>query len=57
MGFTVTGPCAFLAGGHPSPAGPDAASPHLGSVRSTDAGRAWSVLHQPSAATTKPDHL
>ncbi|MFE9842061.1 F510_1955 family glycosylhydrolase [Streptomyces goshikiensis] len=41
MGFTVTGPSTFLASGHPSPTDPDARSPHLGLIRSTDAGRTW----------------
>ncbi|MEU2180329.1 F510_1955 family glycosylhydrolase [Streptomyces thermolilacinus] len=44
MGFTVTGPSTFLASGHPSPTDPDATSPHLGLVRSTDAGRTWTTL-------------
>ncbi|MGY1584688.1 hypothetical protein [Streptomyces sp. MN13] len=41
MGFTVTGPHTFLASGHPSPADPELRSPHLGLVRSTDAGWTW----------------
>ncbi|MFE5957966.1 MULTISPECIES: F510_1955 family glycosylhydrolase [Streptomyces] len=44
MGFTVTGPSTFLASGHPSPTDPDARSPHLGLIRSTDAGRTWKTL-------------
>ncbi|CAL9617926.1 hypothetical protein SUDANB176_05777 [Streptomyces sp. enrichment culture] len=44
MGFTVTGPSTFLASGHPSPTDPDARSPHLGLIRSTDAGRTWQTL-------------
>ncbi|KAF3463208.1 F510_1955 family glycosylhydrolase [Streptomyces sp. Tu 3180] len=44
MGFTVTGPSTFLASGHPAPADPDARSPHLGLIRSTDAGRTWQTL-------------
>ncbi|MFG3542103.1 F510_1955 family glycosylhydrolase [Streptomyces clavifer] len=44
MGFTVTGPSTFLASGHPSPTDPDARSPHLGLIRSTDAGRTWKPL-------------
>ncbi|MFJ2593730.1 hypothetical protein [Streptomyces erythrochromogenes] len=39
MGFTVTGPRTFLASGHPSPSDPEARSPHLGLIRSTDADR------------------
>ncbi|WP_394426693.1 F510_1955 family glycosylhydrolase [Streptomyces sp. SGAir0957] len=44
MGFTVTGPSTFLASGHPSPTDTDARSPHLGLIRSTDAGRSWQTL-------------
>ncbi|MCX5417643.1 F510_1955 family glycosylhydrolase [Streptomyces sp. NBC_00059] len=44
MGFTVTGPSTFLASGHPSPTDPDARSPHLGLIRSTDAGHTWKTL-------------
>jgi hypothetical protein len=44
MGFTVTGPSTFLASGHPSPTDSDARSPHLGLIRSTDAGRTWQTL-------------
>nr|WP_181411846.1 exo-alpha-sialidase [Streptomyces sp. F8] len=44
MGFTVSGPSTFLASGHPSPTDPDARSPHLGLIRSTDAGRTWTKL-------------
>ncbi|MFC9549161.1 F510_1955 family glycosylhydrolase [Streptomyces sp. NPDC056956] len=44
MGFTVTGPSTFLASGHPAPADPEARSPHLGLIRSTDAGRTWQTL-------------
>ncbi|WP_166027319.1 F510_1955 family glycosylhydrolase [Streptomyces chilikensis] len=44
MGFTVAGPSTFLASGHPSPTDPDARSPHLGLIRSTDAGRTWRTL-------------
>ncbi|NEA87113.1 exo-alpha-sialidase [Streptomyces sp. SID9913] len=44
MGFTITGPSTFLASGHPAPADPDARSPHLGLIRSTDAGRTWQTL-------------
>ncbi|QYX76156.1 F510_1955 family glycosylhydrolase [Streptomyces akebiae] len=44
MGFTVTGPSTFLASGHPSPTDTDARSPHLGLIRSTDAGRSWQML-------------
>ncbi|MFF0541056.1 F510_1955 family glycosylhydrolase [Streptomyces coelicoflavus] len=44
MGFTVTGPSTFLASGHPSPTKSDARSPHLGLIRSTDAGRTWTTL-------------
>ncbi|WP_162688748.1 MULTISPECIES: F510_1955 family glycosylhydrolase [unclassified Streptomyces] len=44
MGFTVTGPSTFLGSGHPSPSDPNARSPHLGLIRSTDAGRTWQTL-------------
>ena len=44
MGFTVTGPRAFLASGHPSPTDRAAASPHLGLIRSTDAGNTWTTV-------------
>ncbi|GAA2424764.1 hypothetical protein GCM10010421_09180 [Streptomyces glaucus] len=45
MGFTATGPPpAFLAGGHPAPAGPGARSPRPGPIRSTDAGRTRQTL-------------
>ncbi|WP_051699958.1 WD40/YVTN/BNR-like repeat-containing protein [Streptomyces sp. NRRL F-4474] len=44
MGFTVTGPRTFLASGHPSPDDPAATSPHLGLIRSTDAGATWSTV-------------
>ncbi|UYQ60628.1 F510_1955 family glycosylhydrolase [Streptomyces peucetius] len=44
MGFTVTGPRTFLASGHPSPADRTAASPHLGLIRSTDAGSTWTTV-------------
>ncbi|GHF21882.1 hypothetical protein GCM10018789_59900 [Streptomyces werraensis] len=44
MGFTVTGPSTFLASGHPAPADPEARLPHLGLIRSTDAGRTWQTL-------------
>jgi hypothetical protein len=44
MGFAVTGPRTFLASGHPSPADPAATSPHLGLIRSTDAGQTWTTV-------------
>ncbi|WP_198358386.1 F510_1955 family glycosylhydrolase [Streptomyces fildesensis] len=44
MGFTITGPRTFLASGHPSPTDPKATSPHLGLIRSTDAGKTWTTL-------------
>jgi hypothetical protein len=37
-------PRTFLAGGHPSPTGPAATSPHLGLIRSTDAGQTWTTV-------------
>lgn len=39
MGFTVVGPKTFLASGHPG--APRASDPHLGLIRTTDAGRTW----------------
>ncbi|MFI1651811.1 F510_1955 family glycosylhydrolase [Streptomyces avidinii] len=44
MGFTVTGPRTFLGSGHPSPTDPTATSPHLGLIRSTDAGQTWTTV-------------
>ncbi|QNE24110.1 F510_1955 family glycosylhydrolase [Streptomyces sp. INR7] len=44
MGFTVAGPRTFLASGHPSPTDPTATSPHLGLIRSTDAGQTWTTV-------------
>jgi photosystem II stability/assembly factor-like uncharacterized protein len=48
MGFTVTGPGTFLASGHPGD--PQASSPHLGLIRSTDAGRTWATVSEGGAA-------
>ncbi|MEV0390511.1 F510_1955 family glycosylhydrolase [Nonomuraea sp. NPDC050643] len=48
MGFTVTGPGTFLASGHPGD--PQAASPHLGLIRSSDAGRTWVTVSEGGAA-------
>jgi hypothetical protein len=39
MGFTVVGPDAFLASGHPGPG--DELPPALGLIRSDDGGRSW----------------
>ncbi|MEU9087534.1 F510_1955 family glycosylhydrolase [Streptomyces sp. NPDC048357] len=44
MGFTVTGPRTFLGSGHPSPTDPTATTPHLGLIRSTDAGQTWTTV-------------
>lgn len=44
MGFTVTGPRTFLASGHPSPTDRTATSPHLGLIRSADAGNTWTTI-------------
>ncbi|WP_395110192.1 F510_1955 family glycosylhydrolase [Actinomadura sp. SCN-SB] len=51
MGFTIVGPKTFLASGHPSAAdiGPGV-SPHLGLIRSTDAGRTWSSVSEAGKA-------
>lgn len=43
MGFTVTGPDEFLASGHPDPADRQQ-PPHLGLIKSSDAGRSWESL-------------
>jgi hypothetical protein len=40
VGFTVTGANRFLASGHPDPADRQQ-PPHLGLIRSTDAGGSW----------------
>ncbi|MFD8564991.1 F510_1955 family glycosylhydrolase [Streptosporangium canum] len=48
MGFTVIGPRTFLASGHPGD--PDAASPHLGLIRTTDAGVTWTTVSEEGAA-------
>ncbi|MCZ7415714.1 MULTISPECIES: F510_1955 family glycosylhydrolase [unclassified Streptomyces] len=44
MGFTVTGPGTFLGSGHPAMDDPGATSPHLGLIRSTDAGKTWTTV-------------
>lgn len=44
MGFTVSGPRTFLASGHPSATDRTATSPHLGLIRSTDAGNTWTTV-------------
>jgi hypothetical protein len=49
MGFTVAGPKTFLASGHPGNPSPDAA-PHLGLIRSDDAGRTWTTLSEAGTA-------
>ncbi|MBF8189092.1 exo-alpha-sialidase [Nonomuraea sp. K274] len=51
MGFTITGPKTFLASGHPSaedvsPERP----PHLGLIKSTDAGLTWKTLSEDGSA-------
>jgi len=43
MGFTVTGPDEFLASGHPDPADRQQ-PPHLGLIKSSDAGQSWESL-------------
>lgn len=43
MGFTVTGADEFLASGHPDPAD-RRQPPHLGLIKSTDAGASWESL-------------
>ncbi|WP_433229136.1 WD40/YVTN/BNR-like repeat-containing protein [Actinomadura formosensis] len=47
MGFAIVGPRTFLASGHP--AADEAATgapPHLGLIRSTDAGRTWTSVSE-----------
>ncbi|MFG2091298.1 F510_1955 family glycosylhydrolase [Spirillospora sp. NPDC048824] len=47
MGFTIVGPRTFLASGHPAAADAQrGAPPHLGLIRSTDAGRTWTTLSE-----------
>ena len=43
MGFTVAGPDEFLASGHPDPADRQQ-PPHLGLIKSSDAGQSWEPL-------------
>ncbi|MEV0197147.1 F510_1955 family glycosylhydrolase [Nonomuraea sp. NPDC050691] len=49
MGFTVAGPRTFLASGHPGEAAVDAA-PHLGLIRTTDAGQSWTTVSEAGTA-------
>src|SRR3954471_10072526 len=49
MGFTVIGPKTFLASGHPGEAAADT-SPHLGLIRSTDAGATWKAVSEQGTA-------
>ncbi|NRQ39913.1 exo-alpha-sialidase [Nonomuraea sp. NN258] len=51
MGFTVAGPGTFYASGHPSAADIGAGqAPHLGLIRSSDAGRTWEQVALAGAA-------
>lgn len=51
MGFAVTGPKTFLASGHPATADiPPGGSPHLGLIRSTDAGVTWTPVSKAGEA-------
>jgi hypothetical protein len=43
MGFTIAGPDEFLASGHPDPADRQQ-PPHLGLIKSSDAGQTWESL-------------
>ncbi|MEU0567198.1 F510_1955 family glycosylhydrolase [Nonomuraea sp. NPDC005983] len=45
MGFTVIGPKTFLASGHPGEADTDS-PPHLGLIRTTDAGTTWEAISE-----------
>jgi photosystem II stability/assembly factor-like uncharacterized protein len=47
MGFTVIGPRTFLASGHPGEAD---ALPHLGLIRTTDAGATWTTVSEQGTA-------
>ncbi|WP_431896396.1 F510_1955 family glycosylhydrolase [Nonomuraea sp. bgisy101] len=49
MGFTVVGPRTFLASGHPGDTS-TAASPHLGLIRTSDAGRTWTTVSEEGTA-------
>lgn len=47
MGFTVVGPKTFLASGHPAlETMPEGAPPHLGLIRTTDAGLTWTAVSE-----------
>ncbi|MER5628317.1 F510_1955 family glycosylhydrolase [Streptosporangium sp. NPDC002544] len=51
MGFTVVGPKTFLASGHPGEADASSgASPHLGLIRTTDAGATWTSVSEAGTA-------
>ncbi|MER5427130.1 F510_1955 family glycosylhydrolase [Streptosporangium roseum] len=51
MGFTVVGPETFLASGHPAAADvPPGGSPHLGLIRTTDAGTTWTSVSEAGSA-------
>ncbi|MBG0823288.1 exo-alpha-sialidase [Planomonospora sp. ID91781] len=51
MGFIVIGPKTFLASGHPAANDvPSGGSPHLGLIRTTDAGLTWSTVSQAGIA-------
>ncbi|WP_433249569.1 F510_1955 family glycosylhydrolase [Streptosporangium sp. CA-135522] len=51
MGFTVIGPKTFLASGHPAAADvPSGGSPHLGLIRTTDAGVTWTSVSEAGTA-------
>ncbi|GAA2912317.1 hypothetical protein GCM10010517_78860 [Streptosporangium fragile] len=51
MGFTVVGPKTFLASGHPGASDvASGASPHLGLIRTTDAGITWTPVSEAGVA-------
>ncbi|GGL59785.1 F510_1955 family glycosylhydrolase [Planomonospora parontospora] len=51
MGFTVVGPKTFLASGHPGAAEMSTGgAPHLGLIRTTDAGASWSPVSEAGVA-------
>lgn len=51
MGFAIVGPRTFIASGHPAAADIQKdVPPHLGLIRSTDAGRTWTTLSEAGKA-------
>ncbi|TDE27372.1 F510_1955 family glycosylhydrolase [Actinomadura sp. 6K520] len=51
MGFAIVGPGTFVASGHPAEAdAKKGAPPHLGLIRSTDAGQTWTTVSEAGEA-------